>query len=107
MSIINEKTGVPFLWAGTSAVGLVVLVVGAVVTIFSWRQEDRALLSTFQATTQASLYGIDEKITGVSHRLDLFEQSVKLGIDDRWRKADMRLWLFKAKLRYPDLPDTE
>lgn len=107
MSNITEKTGVPILWAIGSVVGLIVLVVGAVGTIFSWRQEDRAVLSNFEATTQTALHGIDDKISGVSHRLDLFEQSVKLGIDDRWRKADMKLWVFKARLKYPDLPDLE
>lgn len=103
MTNITEKTGIPLAWG----IGIGVACIGGMATIFSWRQEDRAVLSNFEATTQESLHGIDDKITGLSHRLDLFEQSVKLGIDDRWRKADMRLWLFKAKIKYPDLPDTE
>lgn len=107
MSNISEKTGIPVLWVVTFVAGLIVVIVGAIGTIFSWRQEDRAVLSNFEATTQTQLFGIDEKITGMGHRLDLFEQSVKLGIDDRWRKADMKLWVFKARLKYPDLPDLE
>jgi hypothetical protein len=103
MALLSEKTGISLGWA----VALTLTLIGAVATIFSWRQEDRAVLSSFQATTDEKLNGIDGKIVGLGHRLDLFEQAVRTGSEDRFHRADMKLWLFKARLQYPNLPDVE
>lgn len=96
---ITKDTWVPL---GTG-VAFVLVIVGAVATIFAWRQEDRERLSEFQNTTAQQLYGIDRKVDGLGHRLDLIEHT-NVG---RWSVTDMKLWLFKARTKYPDLPDIE
>lgn len=107
MANITEKTGLPLLWTLGIGGGLLLAVVGGVGTIFAWRQEDRERLTQFETTTNGQLHGIERQIAGLGHRLDLFEQSIKSGTEDRFRKADMKLWLFKARLTYKDLPDIE
>ena len=100
---LTEKTWVPL---GT-AVAVVIVVIGACGTVFSWRSADRDMLSLFQTTTASQLIGIDRKVDDLRHRIDLFEQSVNAGMLDRFRKSDMRLWLYEARVNYPGLPDVK
>lgn len=103
MVTLNKETLIPL---GTGA-ACVLVIVGAVATIFSWRQEDREHLANFQTSTTGQLYGIERKVDELRHRLDLFEQAVKTTRDGQLQKSDLKLWLYKARIKYPDLPDIE
>lgn len=100
---LTARTWIPL----GSGVAVIVAVVGAFFTLFQWRADDARSNSDFRASIESTLRGIEKKVDDLNHRIDLFEQSVKVGTEDRFRKADMKLWLFKARLKYPDLPDVE
>lgn len=107
MSTLDEKTTVP-LFAGLRGVWTIVaFLVATVGGALAMREDVLSKIQSGNATTAASLGGIDAKITGLAHRMDLFEQKINAGVDDRWRKADMRLWVWKARQAYKDLPDVE
>lgn len=104
---LDEKTTVPLL-AGLRGVWTVfALLVSAVGTMFMVREDVLTKISAGNATTQKSLTGIEAEISDLNHRFDMFQQKVGLGLDDRWRKADMKLWIWQAKQKYPDLPDVQ
>lgn len=90
-----------------AAWGITVLLIGATVTVFMWRQEDRDRMAAFEATTQRGLTDIEKKVDQLRSDFNIFKVEVRSGTEDRFRRSDMKLWLYKARTKYPDLPDVE
>lgn len=103
MPVLNRETLIP---VGV-AVAIVAACIAGVVTILTWRENDRTAMQQYNTATMLSLQGIDKKVDGLSHRLDLFEQRVDFGTTNRITNDQFRLWLFKAQQALPDLPDFE
>lgn len=107
MTNLDENTRVPLL-AGLRGVWTVfAFLASAVGTMFMVREDVLSKISAGTATTQKSLSGIEAEISDLNHRFDMFQQKVDMGMDDRWRKADMKLWIWQAKQAYPNLPDVK
>lgn len=105
MTALTEKTTVP-LFAGLRGVWTVVALLGAATAgTLAIREDVMSKISSGNTTTAAGLARIDEKISGLTHRLDLFEQRVTL--HGLITKDQLRLWVTKAKQTYKDLPDVE